>query len=1403
MNAGKLLFALVAITGTMESAIAASTAPTASPRTTYMVTLSDPPLIADALRRAQRSGGSTSEHLRVRSELTTDESARYLHQLDLKRADVLATGAVAAGRVLIPRHEYRVTVNGMALSLTDAEAARLATVADVVSVRPERIEHVLTDAGPQWIGANALWSGQDAGIAATKGEGVVVGVVDTGINPTHPSFATVGGDGYTHTNPRGHFYGLCATAAATCTSKLIGIYDMTDEGTAGVDSVGHGSHVSGIIAGNAISSGIPGYTVTLPRNVSGVAPHANLIMYKACVAPTTENPEGSCAESDLIAAIEQATADGVDVINYSIGGDPEDAYSLLHDHSSDAYAFYQARTQGVVVVAAAGNDGPNPQTLEEPGNVPWIIGVANATHNRIFANSLGQLTGAANSPGTLNGQGYTSGYGPANIVYAGNYGNALCGTGAAENLNPTGASNPFPAGTFHGEIVICDRGIYARVEKGYNIKASGAGGYILANAQSDGESVISDNHYLPAVHLGYTEGEKLKTWLTVPGTHSGTIAGVSALLANSYGDILEASSSRGPYGFSGGILKPDVTAPGTNILSCAQTGSGLALLTGTSMASPHVAGSAALLIAAHPTWSPAQVESALMTTALPASVRKEDAVTLATPLDAGAGRVQPATAALAGLYFPLSSADILAQDPSTGGDPAALNRSGIEDENCLGHCSFTRTVTDMSGGGTWQATATATTGASIVVSPDHFTLASGASQTLNIAADVSDPRLPGTWVSARILLHKISGGKTAPDTAMTASVFSSAGLPPSFTEIPAPTASGNTIIPISGLVALPHATFGTTTLEPATTTPLTMSVDPKPNSLYTFPGTGKQFTLLPLQSTSAQNPSVTLIGRMLIAEAAGIDGGVQVNLYAGVDSNLDGIPEQSEQLCSDTTLSGANTTARCVVDLSSVPAGTTNAWVLVEISTGSSASTYTVNLQTGIPKVQAPSPSYVSDSSGGVLIATGPGHVGYNTTFPIRLSWGNENATDAIAPGRYYGAVLIDGVAGLDGQSAVLPFALARAVGNDDVTDPLEPDATRERTIEPGETLQHMFVDLPAQQNTLAITSTDSGSAVSFYVARVDFPDPSASSQVVAAPAFAGTDVQWTMSGTSDAVQNTVTGGPGRYYIVAKNTGASRATIGIQLHVDYTAGFGPPTSLLPGVYYNPQRSGHGFFMSQASGQQIVDWYTYFEDGTPTWYGSQAASQTPMTYLQNWIAPLYRTAWDGAAHTLKQVGDVILTPIATNKTVFSWHLDGLAGTEIFSQLGYGPCPTLNGASTDLNGAWYAPSQSGYGMEVLALPDQEFDSFYFYDGIGVPRWGLGQGSPFSPSITLNATQSTGFCPSCAYSKISTKPLGTLQVDFTSGLGGNYATNFTLQPPLSGTWVINKPIQRLTGPTACTRQ
>ena len=1348
---------------------------------TYLVGLSDPPLVEHA-RAAAQATPSLSPKAAVRRAMQSADGANYERLLVQRRETVLGSAAQELGHAIATRHTFQTASNGFAAVLDDEDAARIATLPGVAAVRRSRVEHVLTDAGPQWIGASTIWNGGVPGVAATKGEGVVIGIIDTGINPTHPSFAATGGDGYTNTNPRGHYYGLCATGEATCTPKLIGIYDMTDEGSNGLDTVGHGSHVSGIAAGNAIVDSLQGKTTSVSRNVSGVAPHANVIMYKACIL---KDGSGTCDESDLVAAIDQATQDGVDVINYSIGGDARDPYELLDDAQSDASAFFQARSAGIVIAAAAGNDGPGPGSVSEPANAPWVIAAANASHNRVFVNGLTNLASATEAPADLVGAGFTAGYGPASVVYAGDYGNALCGTGDSEGVTPTGKSNPFPAGTFQGQIVVCDRGVYARVEKGYNVKAAGAGGYILANAAGDGESVISDDHYLPAVHLGYDEGAVLKSWLQTPGTHGGTIAGVSISLDAANGDILESDSSRGPVGFRGGVLKPDITAPGSNILSSDGSSAGLALLSGTSMATPHVAGSAALLVAAHPDWDPSRIESALLGTALP-SIRLSDKVTPATPLDAGAGRVQPASAATAGLYLPMSADDIRAAST----DPSKLNRVGIESENCLGHCTFTRTVADMSGGGTWQASANVSgTRGAISVTPAQFTLAAGGSQALTITADVSDPALTGAWLQGHILLHK-SSGAAASDTALTLSVLASAGTAPPFVDITATAPGGSDIVTLTGLVALPQPGFSVTPLQPATYNAFDLAPDPTPNDIYTtLPGTGKAFVMVPVTNIGGTDFATHAVAFIVEVEDTQAPSLV---LYAGIDYNGDGLPSAAEQTCESSATS--STAIRCVVDLRGVQAA--NVWFLIDRpdSEGGSIAhidTASAELTTGYVLGFDPTLSQT-------LFAVGPGHTGNDQPFPLRLYWTDpqQGAPPIVPDVRYFGAVSI-GASSDGGNAGLLPIGLTRIAGNDDALDAFASGDVRSRVIENGESLRHEFIDVGGTGTLTVNTQLLGGSgSVAFYAVRTDFPVSSANAAVDAAPVADASSVQWSINASSPGLGASIPVTPGRWYIVATASG-DRAQISVQPSLQLTANT-PPTQ--PGSYYNPDRSGHGIFMSQAGGQQALYWYTYLEDGTAEWYSAQG--DAPAATSPAWTGQLRRVTWDGSKlDGYPVVGDATLTPIDADNLIFSWHLFGVGGSEHFTTLSRNACVPVGAQSVGLSGQWYAPTQSGYGMDVVAEPQLQFNAFYLYDALGQPRWLVGSNSPFASTMSITLNQVSGFCPTCTFTPTTIQPVGTLQVSYANATSGTFSTDITLIPPLSGTFNINQPMSRLTGSATCT--
>src|SRR5439155_7762541 len=172
--------------------------------------------------------------------------------------------------------------------------------------------------------------------------------------------------------------------------------------------------------------------------------------------------------------------------------------------------------------------------------------------------------------------------------------------------------NPFPPGTFNGEIVVCDRGTYGRVAKAKNVAAGGAGGYILANDQASGNSLIADAFAIPGIALTYSDGLAVKAWLASPGTHTATIAGATVDLSASNGDQMASFSSRGPDKTVPDVLKPDIAAPGVDILAAVNTTDPLSdpeygILSGTSMATPHVTGAAALVKAVHHNWTPAQI----------------------------------------------------------------------------------------------------------------------------------------------------------------------------------------------------------------------------------------------------------------------------------------------------------------------------------------------------------------------------------------------------------------------------------------------------------------------------------------------------------------------------------------------------------------------------------------------------------------------------------------------------------------------------------------------------------------------------------------------------------------------------------------------------------------------------
>ncbi|QOL26889.1 S8 family serine peptidase [Thalassotalea sp. LPB0316] len=693
----------------------------------------------------------------------SSSSIRYKSYLKSKQQAFAVKAQQVLGRKFAPIHDYQTVLNAVAVELTESEAALLMKQQEVRAVRKVGMHNLHTASGPEFIGAKSVWTGVGEYLG-TKGEGVIVGIIDTGINAAHPSFADVGGDGYNHTNPLGDgvYLGDCQTYAKYCNDKLIGIVsypeildsypnivnnridDIEDKLKVGYDFNGHGTHVASTAAGNILNDvsyymsveddegEIAGKTDFVLESISGVAPHANIVSYQVC------NDDG-CFPELTVKAIEHAIENGVNVINYSVGGSPIDPWESI-----DAIAFLNARAAGIHVAISAGNSGPEASTIGSPGNAPWVTTVAAYTHDQSFTDKvLDGFSGGETTPAPITGKGATSAY-TGKVVLASDYGDAQCMTPFAEN-------------TFSGEIVVCERGTIARVRKGLNVQAGGAGGLILINLADGSSTLNADTHLLPAIHINAEDGETLVDWLSSGSDHMATIPASTIVKDSSLGDVAGSFTSRGPNTPFANIFSPDIAGPGVEIYAAMaedfpftlnKESVPYATLSGTSMSSPHVAGALALIHSVHPDWTPAQVQSAIMSTAHQYTEKDDDFDGVRERsdfFDQGAGSIRIHQAIKAGLLLDITKDDYMAADPFRGGEPSELNSTSMVNDQCVATCSWTRTVTATKDA-TWTSSVELLNdGFSLSVSPQTFTLKAGESQTLTITAEATSTNSIGTW----------------------------------------------------------------------------------------------------------------------------------------------------------------------------------------------------------------------------------------------------------------------------------------------------------------------------------------------------------------------------------------------------------------------------------------------------------------------------------------------------------------------------------------------------------------------------------------------------------------------------------------------------------------------------------
>ncbi|HVV97415.1 MAG TPA: S8 family serine peptidase [Rhodanobacteraceae bacterium] len=705
--------------------------------------------------RATAPNASGSRKLDVH----TAAAQAYQGYLRSQRDSHLAAIAQAIGHPLAVTHVYAITMNGVAANLSAQEAAAIAQVPGVVSVRLGRSYEIDTYRGPEFIGADTIWDGSSVpGGVGSRGEGVVVADIDTGINSAHPSFADDPTCGFGADNHKLLSAVDCSTTDVD--GRCNGSNPEAD------DTNGHGVHTASTAAGNKIdSTAVPPPAIPAPHTfMSGVAQCAQLRTYKVC-------PIAGCTDAAITAGIENAIADQVDAANFSIGPTCGSSPGESPWTNGDEI-WLDALNANIFVAASAGNTRANcTSPIGKVANLgPWVITVAASTHDEnVSGTGLLSATGPGSPPANTQNISLNPGTGvnpgqPLSSVPIRHY--------ATNEIGCTD-SGGFPAGYFDGAIALISRGTCTFEEKIDNAEAAGALVAIIYNNAAGVINMATGAAALPAYSILQTDGQALVTFID---GNDPTPTTVDFSPAHVQGDVIAGFSDRGPNVFPS-ITKPDITGPGVNIYAAVDAASNsYAYMSGTSMSAPHTTGSGALLRAVHPDWTPSEIKSALMLTAF-TNGYEEDGTTPWTPDDVGAGRIDLSQAARVGFVMNETYDNYVAANPAIGGDPTTLNLASGRNLSCDTSCSFTRTLRNvMSGDTSWTVSVNAPTGVNVTVDPQTFAFTGGDRvfgdgfdntplpplpqfQTITITAAPTSPLTAITF--AEVVFHEANG--LAPD----------------------------------------------------------------------------------------------------------------------------------------------------------------------------------------------------------------------------------------------------------------------------------------------------------------------------------------------------------------------------------------------------------------------------------------------------------------------------------------------------------------------------------------------------------------------------------------------------------------------------------------------------------------
>ena len=598
----------------LATAIPATAAPAAAPTASYVVQLVEAP--AAAYTGGVAGYARTKPAAGAKIDANAPAVRRYRGYLTSRQDGVLRQ-ARAAAKI----HEYSITFNGFAAELTAADAAKLARTPGVKAVRKDQKRKADTTRTPEFLGLTkpgGLWDQLGGPGRRGAGSGVVVGVIDTGLWPESPSLAPLrrpgAGAAVRRYLPDRRGLDPCGLHEQDRRRALLhrGLHrrhrrpqrpssrtSTCPRATRTVTAPTPRRRRPATTASRSIVDG------TDFGRASGMAPQARVATYKVCWGRVEH--EAGCVDSDSVQAIEDATADGVDVINYSISGS-------LDQLRRPGRARVLRRRRGRCLRRHLGRQ-------QRPGR----------QHRR------------AQQPVADHGRGrHATTARPTKSVTLGNgatYTGVGLGAGGAElaaGRCPPRSARPAPTGERRPALLrrarstrrrwparscVCDRGVNARIDKSQEVKRAGGVGMVLTNTTPN--SLNADLHFVPTVHVDDVAGAAIKAYVAATAAPTASLSAGELSSSASRRRRWRAFSSRGPALAGGGdLLKPDIMAPGVDVLAGVSPdghdGRLYDFISGTSMSSPHIAGIAALLIQKHPTWSPMAIKSALMTTAPPA-----------------------------------------------------------------------------------------------------------------------------------------------------------------------------------------------------------------------------------------------------------------------------------------------------------------------------------------------------------------------------------------------------------------------------------------------------------------------------------------------------------------------------------------------------------------------------------------------------------------------------------------------------------------------------------------------------------------------------------------------------------------------------------------------------------------